>query len=213
MRVTMTKLSEHLKMLPEGEGVGTSLPTVGGMIRRLSREGLVESNAAKDVLLTKHGQRSAATVVRRHRLAERLVVDLLGLELHKAHEEAHLLEHAISPALEQKIMDKLGNPTTCPFGHPIPGSAYVAAKNEITLNQAEVGQVMEIQRIPEDDQELLRYFVENDLIPGTLVRVKETASSRGVITLECRDTEVVFSYEIASILWVCPVEAQSDQSQ
>ena len=90
-RVTPSQLAEHLKMLPENEGVGTSLPSVGGMIRRMAREGLAETGPNKDLVLTKKGRQSAEMIVRRHRLAERLVVDLLGIELQRAHIEAHLL--------------------------------------------------------------------------------------------------------------------------
>ena len=121
-RVTLTVLSEHLKTLPVDEGMGTSLPSVGGMIRRMVREGLLENTPQKDVVLTNSGRKSAESIVRRHRLAERLVVELLGLDLHLAHIEAHRLEHAISPILEEKIVGALNNPRTCPFGHPIPGS-------------------------------------------------------------------------------------------
>ena len=78
-RVTLTQLSEHLKTLPVDEGLGTSLPSVGGMIRRMVREGLVETAPNKDVVLTSKGLKLAQTIVRRHRLAERMVVDLLGL--------------------------------------------------------------------------------------------------------------------------------------
>ncbi len=106
-RVTLTVLSEHLKTLPVDEGMGTSLPSVGGMIRRMVREGLLENTPQKDVVLTNFGRKSAESIVRRHRLAERLVVDLLGLDLHLAHIEAHRLEHAISPILEEKIVAAL----------------------------------------------------------------------------------------------------------
>ena len=82
IRVTHTVLAEHLKTLPVDEGLGTSLPSVGGMIRRMVREGLVDTTAKKAVVLTSQGRSSAESIVRRHRLAERLVVDLLGLELH-----------------------------------------------------------------------------------------------------------------------------------
>ena len=82
VRVTLTVLAEHLKTLPVDEGMGTSLPSVGGMIRRMVRERLVESTPNKEVVLTASGRKSAESIVRRHRLAERLVVDLLGIELH-----------------------------------------------------------------------------------------------------------------------------------
>ena len=197
-RVTPSQLAEHLKTLPEAEGMGTSLPSVGGMIRRMAREDLVETTPGKDVVLTRQGRRLAESIVRRHRLAERMVVDILGLDLAESHVEAHRLEHAISPRLERKIVTKLGNPTTCPFGHPIPGSGYVPNGNSISLDTATEGQRLVLDSVPEDDQPLLEYFVESDLVPGRSVLVKHASVARGVITLECGRNEVVFSYEVAS---------------
>ena len=204
VRVTISQLAEHLKLLPVDEGLGTSLPSVGGMIRRMVRENLVETAPNKDLLLTKKGRVSAESILRRHRLAERMVVDLLGMELHMAHIEAHRLEHAISPHLEAKIVERLGNPTTCPFGHPIPGSEYKPNSGSIALDNAESGQTLVIDRVPEDDQSLLEYFVENKLIPGQEVTIKESAVSRGIITLEYDGGEVVFSYDVAEKIRVYP---------
>jgi DtxR family Mn-dependent transcriptional regulator len=205
-RVTLTVLSEHLKTLPVDEGMGTSLPSVGGMIRRMVREGLLENTPQKDVVLTNSGRKSAESIVRRHRLAERLVVDLLGLDLHLAHIEAHRLEHAISPILEEKIVAALNNPGTCPFGHPIPGSGYKGDSRARALDQASAGDRLIIDSIPEDDQALLEYLVGNKLVPGQLVTVKETAVTRGVVTLDCEGGEVVFSYDVAAKISICPAE-------
>ena len=205
-RVTLTVLSEHLKTLPVDEGMGTSLPSVGGMIRRMVREGLLENTPQKDVVLTNSGRKSAESIVRRHRLAERLVVDLLGLDLHLAHIEAHRLEHAISPNLAEKIVAALNNPGTCPFGHPIPGSGYKGDSRARALDQASAGDRLIIDSIPEDDQALLEYLVGNKLVPGQLVTVKETAVTRGVVTLDCEGGEVVFSYDVAAKIWICPAE-------
>ncbi len=201
VRVTLTQLAEHLKGLPQAEGIGTTLPTVGGMIRRMAREGLVETTAKKDVMLTKKGAPYAESIVRRHRLAERLVVDVLGIDLQNAHEEAHRLEHAISPGLEAKIDEKLGHPTTCPFGHPIPGSAYKPNTNARKLNSFSSGTSVVIDRIPEDDQSLLEYFVANGLIPQQVVLLEELDQSRGVVSLRCLDHTIIFSHEIASQIW------------
>ena len=99
IKVTTTQLAEHLKTLPRGEGMGTSLPSVSSMIRRMVREDLVSVSSTKTVILTTKGRTFASSIVRRHRLAERMVVDLLGLDLHKSHIEAHRLEHAISSEL------------------------------------------------------------------------------------------------------------------
>ena len=204
VRVTLTVLAEHLKTLPVDEGMGTSLPSVGGMIRRMVRERLVESTPNKEVVLTVSGRKSAESIVRRHRLAERLVVDLLGIELHLAHIEAHRLEHAISPYLEKKIVAALNNPVTCPFGHPIPGSKYTADRRSKTLDQAKQGEELTIDSVPEDDQALLTYFVEQNLVPGRAVDVKEVARTRGVITLDSEGEEIVFSYDVAAKIRVRP---------
>ena len=202
--VTLTQLAEHLKSLPVAEGLGTALQSVGGMIRRMGRQGLVETDQRKGVVLTGEGRKSAEGIVRRHRLAERMVVDLLGVELQESHVEAHRLEHAISPGLERKIAARLGNPTTCPFGHPVPGSGYHPPKNAMPLDKAAVGQELVIDRIPEDDQLLLEYFVANKLLPGEAVVVKEAEVSRGVISLMCSAGTLSFSYDVAAKIWVCP---------
>ena len=205
-RLSLTQLADHLRTLPVAEGLGTSLPSVSAMIRRMSRENLVESDQDRGVVLTSDGRVAAESIVRRHRLAERMVVDLLGMNLAKAHVEAHRLEHAISPELEERIVEKLGNPATCPFGHPVPGSGYSSPSNAVSLDQADPGMRMVIDRLPEDDQALLEYMVANDLVPGAVVHVEEAAASRGVITLVCDGTQLAFSYEVASLIWVCPSE-------
>ncbi len=204
VRVTLSVLAAHLETLPSDEGIGTSLPSVGGMIRRLTRDGLVETNSNKEVALTTKGRKPAESIVRRHRLAELLVVEKLGVDLHLAHIEAHRLEHAISEYLEERIIDTLGNPKTCPFGHPIPGSGYIPNRKVKALDDAREGEMLVIESVPEDDQALLTYFVERSLVPGRNVDVKETAKARGVITLGCDDGDLVFSYDVAAKIRVRP---------
>ena len=132
-----------------------------------------------------------------------MVVELLGLELYKAHEQAHRLEHAITPELEEKIVDKLGNPTTCPFGHPIPGSGYKAKNISTSLDTEPAGSKLRIDRVPEDDQDLLKYFVDNDLMPNKNITITKSEPSLGVITLNTENnTDLVFSFEIAKLIHV-----------
>ena len=201
--VTLTQLAEHLKVLPEGEGLGTSLPTVGGMIRRLEREGLIAVDSKRQLSLTRKGTRHAESIVRRHRLAERMVVDMLDVELHRAHVEAHLLEHAISPYLEERIMKKLGMPTTSPFGYPIPGTDYVQKGESFRLNEAEVGRDLVIDKIPVDDEVLLEHLVQNQVIPGNAVEVNEINTSTGIISFKCMDRVVVVGYQVGQFIWLC----------
>ena len=201
-RVTPSQLAEQLKRLPEGEGLGTSLPSVTGMLRRLTREGLIEMGKNKEIDLTKLGREAAESMVRRHRLAELLVVDVLEVDLFNAHEEAHRLEHAISPLLEEKIRRKLGNPKSSPFGDPIPGSGKLASHNSVPLSEATQDQEYMVDRIPEDDQALLEYLVPYGFIPGRSVKLTEAAAYRGVIKLECDGAEVVVGYEVAERIWL-----------
>ena len=204
IKVSVAQLSEHFKTLPLGEGLGTSLPSVSAMIRRMSREKLVDISTDKEIVLTKNGRQYAEVILRRHRLAERLLVDVLHIDLEFAHIEAHRLEHTMSPYLEQKVVDLLDNPQTCPFGHPIPGSGYTIPANAITLDKCKPGSEYILDRVPEDNQDLLTYFVEKGFIPNTSIRIIDSSLPRGIVTLECSQDELVFSTMVAKLIWVRP---------
>lgn len=200
---TPAQLTELIRRLPPEEDVGSSLPSVLGMVRRMSKEGLVEMSPEKRVRLTERGTVLAESVVRRHRLAERMVVDLLGLEMPKAHVEAHRLEHAISPDVEARIKERLGNPTTSPFGRPIPGSGYTAPPGKpLTLDRGEAGRTYVVERVPEEDQDLLRFLVEHDVVPDHTVTVVETGHYRGVITFRTARGETALGLHAASHVWL-----------
>jgi DtxR family Mn-dependent transcriptional regulator len=126
----------------------------------MARNALVETAKSKGLVLTRSGAQASESVVRRHRIAKRMVVDLLGLEPHKAHVEAHRLEHAISPEVEALIDERLGQPTTCPIGHPIPGSSYVPARDAAPLDEVSLGGEFIVDRVPDDDQALPKYFLD-----------------------------------------------------
>jgi Mn-dependent DtxR family transcriptional regulator/predicted RNase H-like HicB family nuclease len=101
--------------------LGVSAAAVSEMLHRLEREGLVDFDTRKEVRLTGSGKQAAARVIRRHRLAERMLVDLLGYEWWKTHEEAERIEHAMSEEMEERLARVLGDPQTCPHGNPMPG--------------------------------------------------------------------------------------------
>lgn len=208
LRVTHHNLVDQLKRTPASEGLGTSLPSVAGMLRRMEREGLIQYGDNREIELTGNGRTLADRMVRKHRLAERMVVDLLGLDLHKAHVEAHRLEHAISDELEVLIRAKLGDPTTCPFGHPIPGTGYRPPRRGSTrLDAVPPGRHVVIDRIPFEDQQLLEYLCGQGVLPGVKVRVEENAAYRGVVTLGLAVGQVVLGHEVAGRVWVAPDDA------
>ncbi|MCL0101914.1 metal-dependent transcriptional regulator [Dehalococcoidia bacterium] len=202
--VTLSRLAEELAASPATEHLGTSLASVAGMIRRMKRDGLIDILGNKEIIFTHEGQRSAEAVMRRHQLAERLLVDVLGLELTQVHAEAHRLEHAISPKVEERLNERLGNPPTCPFGHPIPGSGYEPPSSTIQLDKAEPGTPMVIERIPEDDPKLIGYLVDKGVLPGTIVKVTDIAPFRGTLTMEVNSQEVVIGIQVAIRILVRP---------
>ncbi len=208
--VTNTSLVQQLRRAPASEGLGTSLPSVAGMLRRMQREGLVAFGDDRGIELTAEGARLAESIVRRHRLAERLVVDMLGLDIHRSHVEAHRLEHAISDELEERIRVVLGNPGTCPAGHPIPGSDYTPCGGRMRLDEAPVGEPLIIDSIPEEDEALLEYLVVNGLVPGGETLIVESAPYRGVLTLKVGDMAPVLGSEAATRVWVCPLTCSQD---
>lgn len=201
---TLSRLAEELATSPASEHLGTSLASVAGMIRRMKRDGLVDILPTKEIVFTGMGKRHAEAMMRRHQLAERLLADILGLELHKVHPEAHRLEHAISAEVEEKLVQRLGNPKRCPFGHTIPGSGYVPPANAVPLDRAAANQPFLVERIPEDDPRLVEYLVKAGMVPDATVTVTEVAAYRGTMTLEIDGKDVVIGLKIAPRILVRP---------
>ena len=161
-----------------------SRPAVSEMIKRLELEGLVaiDHNA---ISLSTDGMRLAERVVRRHRLAERFLTDILGLSWADAHKEAGKWEHVISLPVEQAIVKVLGDPTTCPHGNPIPGADYVAPVS-VALSDVTVGGGFTVSRIPEELEftpGLLEFLEDADVVPGRNGTIT-AASPDGTTTVE-----------------------------
>ena len=152
--------------------LGVSGASVSEMVHRLEREGLVRLNERKEIALSDSGSALAARIVRRHRLIERMLTDLLGYEWWATHDEAERLEHAISPEMEQRLTERLGDPATCPHGNPMPGRSRDPRSHP--LGRSPAGATVIIDRIPdqfEHEPGFLRYLDEQGLRPGTSLRV------------------------------------------
>jgi DtxR family Mn-dependent transcriptional regulator len=133
------------------ERLGVSAPTVSETVARLVREGYLTLDDERVLRLTDRGLVAATAVMRRHRLAERLLVDVLKVPWHQVHEEAHRLEHAISETLEPYLVELLGDPGTCPHGNPIPGSVNrVDTRDQVALTALEMGESAVVRRIDEE---------------------------------------------------------------
>jgi len=193
---------------------GVSAPTVTEMLKRLVRDGYITMDQKRLVTLTEIGNQAAEAVLRRHRLTERFLVDMLGMPWHQVHEEACRLEHFISGAVEARVITSLNNPTTCPHGNPIPGSVdarnYLKDHNATRLSTILPGETVTllcISEVVEDEEGLIRYFEEKHLMPGMQLTVQahntsEVAGSHENVQLRVEEREIAISSASAAKLWV-----------
>ena len=191
--VTQARLADRL---------GHSPPTVSQMVRRLVSEGYLE--VANRVLgLTTKGRAQAEAVVRKHRLAERLLTDVIGLAWDKAHEEAGRWEHVISDEVEALLVELLGHPTTCPHGNPIPG---VEAESRALSSLAGClpGDRVRLERVTEQvevDQDALSYLADHGFTPGRDAEIR-TRAPDGTLVLDLDDGTIAVSPSLAGRLFV-----------
>jgi DtxR family transcriptional regulator, Mn-dependent transcriptional regulator len=183
--------------------LGVSRPAVSEMVRRMASGGLLTVDAG--IHLTEEGTALAESVVRRHRLAERLLTDVLGLSWAEAHQEAGRWEHVLNDTVEAAIDRLLGGPTTCPHGNPIPGSAYTEPP-AVPLADLELGSGFNVTRITEELEfapGLLEFLERNTVQPGrrgTLTAV----SPDGTLTVRIDDHHVGLSAFAGSRILVEP---------
>lgn len=186
------------------ERLGHSPPSVSEMLDRLAHEGYVR-RVGRVVELTPKGSALARKVVRKHRLAERLLVDVIGLEWYKVHREAGRWEHVISDEVEARLVEILGDPGTCPHGNPIPGSASEApAGGQIPLAEAVTGSKVTLARISEQvelDMTALAYLDEHGFTPGATAVVASRGPD-GTLLLELDSSTVAFGPDLSSNLYV-----------
>jgi DtxR family transcriptional regulator, Mn-dependent transcriptional regulator len=173
------------------ERLSVSRPSVSEMIRRLETEGLVDIGTY--ITLTTKGRSLAESVVRRHRLAERFLTDVLDLSWSDAHVEAGKWEHVISPVVEAAMTRMLGEPTTCPHGNPIPGSDY-HAENTTQLRAINIGDHFVVTRIPEALEfapGMLDYLESVDVLPGRHGVVRSSSPNGDMhVEIDGRDVQL-----------------------
>ena len=184
------------------ERLGHAPPSVSEMIGRLRSDGFVEPKG-RALRLTTKGRKRAESVVRKHRLAERLLTDVIGLEWHKTHLEACRWEHVISDDVEARLVVLLGNPSTCPHGNPIPGAP--ASKRHLTaLADSKPGDRVRLERVTEQvevDTATLKHLDAHGFIPGADAEVRAKAAD-GTLTLEVDEGTLSIEPELAAQLFV-----------
>src|SRR3954464_544689 len=155
-----------------------SPPTVHEMIGRLEGDGYVERADDKSLTFTGRGRGEAEAIVRRHRLIERFLTDVLGIPWDEVHEEAERLEHAMSPVLEERMLAAIGDAKTCPHGHPI---VEGAREEGALLADVEVGANVHVLRFENEAEDLLHYLMRAGLHPGLDGTVDSSDSDRVVV--------------------------------
>src|SRR3712207_5042138 len=171
-------------------------PTVHEMIGRLERDGYVTRAADKSLAFTENGREHAEGVVRRHRLIERFLTDVLGIPWDEVHEEAERLEHAMSPVLEERMLAAIGDAKTCPHGHPIePGTRMEG----VPLADVEIGAKVTVLRFENEAEDLLHELMASGFEPG----MDGTVASKGDdVTIEAGDRSVSVTASVAETITV-----------
>jgi DtxR family Mn-dependent transcriptional regulator len=161
-----------------------SPPTVHEMIGRLERDGYITRGSDRAIAFTDSGAEHAEGIVRRHRLIERFLTDVLGVPWDEVHEEAERLEHAMSPVLEARMLAAIGDAKTCPHGHPIVSGARLPG---VPLADVEVGASVRVLRFENEAEDLLHYLKASGLEPG----LEAVLAERGPEHVELRTADGV----------------------
>ena len=178
-----------------------SPPSVSGMVKRLSEQGLLEHLPYRGVVLTADGRRLALRTVRRHRLIEAYLVAYLGYSWDAVHDEAERLEHAVSDTLVERMAVALGHPAVDPHGDPIPDADGSIHELVCTpLADVAVGETVEIRRVDEREPERLRYLGELGLVPGVVVTVRDRQPFGGPVTVEAAGERHTIGAEMAHVV-------------
>lgn len=197
--ITVGRLAAELKVAPS---------SASQMLVRLTEEGLVVRRQEGAIALTDDGEREGAQLVRRHRLSERFLADLLELPWDQVHDEACKMEHALSPEVEARLAERLGHPLTCPHGHVIPDEeGRVAEVPTRPLDELRPGERGIIARVAEDQPDLLRYLASLGLVPQACVSVESIAPFGGPHLVRVGESEYAVGREVAARVFVVADDA------
>jgi len=187
------------------EMLGVSRASAGEMLKRLEAEGLIERGEHKEALLTPSGRTRAEKVVRKHRIIERLLTDFMGYSAAEAHVHADELGDTFSDDMVERIEKRLGNPERCPHGWPVDPVAEQEENRELApLSDLGPGVRATIVRLAEHDGELLHWFYDEGLVPGSEIEVRETQPAAGQLTVKLDGADRAIGERAAAGLFVRP---------
>ncbi len=192
--IVAARLAEMLNVTPA---------TVAMTLKRMERDNWITGKGRKSIHLTETGRAAAYSVTRRHMLTEWLLVKLLKVPIAQTHDEAHGIEHAISPQLEERLREVLDDPKVCPHGNPFPGCEdYTSGWQPLTDLVA--GQVIIIRRIhefAENNHELLVFLVENGITPGATAEIVEVLPFNQTLTIRLEEKPITLGFPAARFIF------------
>ena len=192
--IVAARLAEMMSVAPA---------TVAMTLKRMERDNWITGTGRKAVHLTETGRLAAHSVTRRHMLTEWLLVSILKVPISQTHNEAHGIEHAISPQLEERMRVILGDPKTCPHGNPFPGYEQVVSQ-WIPLTRLEEGETVIIRRIhefAEDNPQLLKFLADNGIQPNTRAQVVEILPFNQTLTVKTGEKRVTLGFPAAQYVY------------
>jgi DtxR family Mn-dependent transcriptional regulator len=194
--IVAARLAELLSVAPA---------TVAMTLKRMQRDNwITDKSRARGIHLTDTGRAAADSVIRRHMLTEWLLVKILKVPYLQIHAEAHHIEHAISPQIEERLNEILDAPRVCPHGNPFPGCEEVT-RLWIPLNEIIPGEPVIIRRIhefAENNQDLLEFLIDNGVLPGAQAKVMEVLPFNQTLTITVADKPVTLGFPVARYIFV-----------
>src|ERR671917_675024 len=198
-----SSVGDYIKAIWDLGGVGSastkdvaarllvSPASVSNMFVRLQEMGLAEYERYQGASLTERGRVEALRLVRRHRLIETFLLEHLGYDWQKVHDEAERLEHAVSDGFTERLAELLGHPDHDPHGDPIPSAeGTLEVDDSFTLSRASVGRRLRIAKVKDEDAAMLDYFGDRNLVPGRWLTIREVRAIDGVVIVEDEESEV-----------------------
>lgn len=193
--IVAARLAEMMNVTPA---------TVAVTLKRMERDDWITGKGRKKIHLTKTGRAAANSVIRRHMLTEWLLVSIFKMPLFETHDEAHNIEHTISPNLEERMREILGDPKVCPHGNPFPGFEHLT-KDFLPLTELSPGDKVTIRRIhefAEDNPKLLEFLHQHSVVPDSEATLKELLPFNETLTLSINNEEVTLGFAIARYIFV-----------
>lgn len=209
LEAILNMVSEGKKVLGArlAEWLQVSPPTVTATLKRMRRDNLITANGREGISLTEKGMKLATGIVRRHRLAERLLMDVLKIPWHETHPEACRLEHAMSERVVDRLYEVLGKPATCPHGSPIPVDDVLPPIRGVPLDTVAAGSTAVVERISEEanrSPHLMAYFEKSGIRPGMTVTVREITEYAGTMSVSMGKKPFSLGTKAAAMVWVIP---------